>query len=65
MPHTVPPTACRALGGGALSAEMVGTERRSAEMVGAEKMDAEKGMKGCYIYCTDEETREYFKSLLN
>jgi uncharacterized protein len=23
-----------------------------------------RGMKGCYIYCTDEETREYFKSNL-
>jgi len=23
-----------------------------------------RGMKGCYIYCTDEETREYFKSFL-
>ena len=23
-----------------------------------------RGMKGCYVYCTDEETREYFKSLL-
>ena len=21
-----------------------------------------RGMKGCYIYCTDQETREYFKS---
>lgn len=23
-----------------------------------------RGMKGCYIYCTDEETREYFRSRL-
>ncbi|MVN91451.1 DUF2075 domain-containing protein [Mucilaginibacter aquatilis] len=23
-----------------------------------------RGMKGCYIYCTDRETREYFKTLL-
>lgn len=23
-----------------------------------------RGMKGCYIWCTDEETNEYFKSLL-
>lgn len=23
-----------------------------------------RGMKGCYIYCTDEETREYFKKLI-
>lgn len=23
-----------------------------------------RGMKGCYVYCTDTETREYFKSLL-
>jgi DUF2075 family protein len=24
-----------------------------------------RGMKGCYVYCTDDETREYFKSLIN
>ncbi|MBF4487739.1 DUF2075 domain-containing protein [Flavobacterium sp. CSZ] len=24
-----------------------------------------RGMKGCYIYCTDKETNEYFKSLIN
>ena len=23
-----------------------------------------RGMKGCYIYCTDQETREYFKEIL-
>lgn len=23
-----------------------------------------RGMKGCYVYCTDEETREYFKNCL-
>ncbi|MCB0707592.1 MAG: DUF2075 domain-containing protein [Saprospiraceae bacterium] len=23
-----------------------------------------RGMKGCYIYCTDEETREYFKQMI-
>tara|TARA_R110002072_G_scaffold5527_12_gene35481 strand:+ start:18720 stop:21113 length:2394 start_codon:yes stop_codon:yes gene_type:complete len=23
-----------------------------------------RGQKGCYLYCTDDETREYFKSLL-
>ena len=23
-----------------------------------------RGMKGCYVYCTDEETREYFKARL-
>ncbi|MFV0197820.1 DUF2075 domain-containing protein [Empedobacter falsenii] len=23
-----------------------------------------RGMKGCYIYCTDPETREYFKSMI-
>lgn len=23
-----------------------------------------RGMKGCYVYCTDAETREYFKSLV-
>jgi DUF2075 family protein len=23
-----------------------------------------RGMKGCYIYCTDEETRNYFKEVL-
>ncbi len=23
-----------------------------------------RGMKGCYVYCTDEETREYFKAKL-
>lgn len=23
-----------------------------------------RGMKGCYIYCTDQETREYFKGLI-
>lgn len=23
-----------------------------------------RGMKGCYIYCTDEETRKYFKNLM-
>lgn len=23
-----------------------------------------RGMKGCYIYCTDDETREYFKEVL-
>ena len=22
-----------------------------------------RGMKGCYIYCTDPETQEYFKNL--
>jgi DUF2075 family protein len=24
-----------------------------------------RGMKGCYVYCTDEETGEYFKSRLS
>ncbi|MES2276041.1 MAG: DUF2075 domain-containing protein [Bacteroidota bacterium] len=24
-----------------------------------------RGMKGCYVYCTDSETRAYFKSLIN
>ena len=24
-----------------------------------------RGMKGCYIYCVDKETNEYFKNLLN
>jgi uncharacterized protein len=24
-----------------------------------------RGMKGCYIYCTDKETSEYFKGLIN
>lgn len=24
-----------------------------------------RGMKGCFIYCTDKETAEYFKSLMN
>lgn len=24
-----------------------------------------RGMKGCYIYCTDEETAEYFKVIAN
>lgn len=24
-----------------------------------------RGMKGCFIYCTDKETTEYFKSLMN
>jgi len=24
-----------------------------------------RGMKGCYIYCTDEETREYFKQVIS
>lgn len=24
-----------------------------------------RGMKGCYIYCTDEETEEYFKGMVN
>lgn len=24
-----------------------------------------RGMKGCYLYCTDTETREYFRSLIN
>jgi DUF2075 family protein len=23
-----------------------------------------RGMKGCYVYCTDPETQEYFKSML-
>ena len=23
-----------------------------------------RGMKGCYVYCTDEETGEYFKARL-
>jgi DUF2075 family protein len=23
-----------------------------------------RGMKGCYIYCTDRETSEYFKNLV-
>ncbi|MDZ7821875.1 MAG: DNA/RNA helicase domain-containing protein [Candidatus Marinimicrobia bacterium] len=23
-----------------------------------------RGMKGCYIYCTDKETQEYFKELI-
>ncbi|AJH14532.1 DNA/RNA helicase domain-containing protein [Myroides profundi] len=24
-----------------------------------------RGMKGCYIYCTDKETREYFKNIMS
>ena len=24
-----------------------------------------RGMKGCYIYCTDQETEEYFRSAMN
>jgi hypothetical protein len=24
-----------------------------------------RGMKGCYIYCTDQETQEYFKNRLS
>lgn len=24
-----------------------------------------RGMKGCYVYCTDAETREYFRRVLS
>ncbi|WP_373558320.1 DNA/RNA helicase domain-containing protein [Bordetella genomosp. 4] len=24
-----------------------------------------RGMKGCYVYCTDKETAEYFRSRIN
>ena len=24
-----------------------------------------RGMKGCYIYCTDKETNKYFKGLIS
>ena len=24
-----------------------------------------RGQKGCYVYCTDSETQDYFKSLVN
>ncbi|MNY11277.1 hypothetical protein D3C86_1442990 [compost metagenome] len=24
-----------------------------------------RGMKGCYLFCTDEETREYFRQRIN